>query len=191
MELRDLSTSEMDDLKHIIYNSEEVHTLQILFGIIALDLNISYEKHGEIKYQFLCDNYAGGNSNYGPAAFWGIIENWISESMIYKNIGLVKDIDKSTKGLKSNINSSAAILSYTVCQIDNGISGKKDRDVIKYFEEMNYNLLNSRGFEMEKLPIETFKFIVSCLEYLGFKRKERMDKFINVNVSIIKYGDLT
>ncbi len=188
MKLRDLTACEIEAMNHIIYNSEEVDTLQILFGIIALDIYV--EKQGKIEYQYLSDNYTSCKPNYGPAAFWGIIETWISESMIYKNIGLVKEIAKSTKGLESNINSLAAILSYSVCRINNGISGKKDREIIKFFEKINQDLLHSRGVGMEKSPVETFKFIVSCLEFLGFKRSETIDKSITVDVSNIKYEEL-
>jgi hypothetical protein len=155
-----------------------------------MDLMEENENVEQIRYQYLCDKITGDYPNYGPAAKYGIIDTWIRKTMIYQNIGLVQELNVDTKGLKSSIMAATFGLSDTVCYIWSGTTGKKQVDTRKFFEYVNKELQEKKGLEMYQLPVETFQYILTCLQYLGFSRKEKTGAIQKVDVSQITYEEL-
>lgn len=77
----------------------------------------------------------------------------------------------------------------TVCGFSGGMTGKKQMEMHRFYNEINELVYKEKGHELVDLPEETYRYIVTCLEYMGFRREPSMEIQI-VDVSGITNNDL-
>lgn len=77
-----------------------------------------------------------------------------------------------------------------VCHVGHGMTGRKQMELWKFYEQINEKLLEERNLELYQLPEETLQYIVTCLDYLGLKRQDKPANLIKVDVSSISYDEI-
>lgn len=187
-ELRTLTAEEEKDVKHIVYAT---HTSwQIMFGLIAEDMLSVKEKQMKVSYRELVEKgHTFKESADGITILWGTFEAWISENMNYKNMGLVKNLPKDTKGLRENIDGVTKVLTYYLCDIGDEMSTETEKGLGRTFEYYDQELMDSEGVSLQEHPEMLMRFIVTALEVFGFKRIKNNGENQYIDTSAIAYED--
>ena len=159
IKLRELTEQE---LKLIQRFDKEAESSSILLGIIGMEIKKS--KDDVISYQYLVEHI---NPNV-PSYFMeetGILETWVYETMTFKNYGRVCDINMDTRGLRSSLLAFSFGIAETMFGFFGGSTGPKQADIRKLYELEIYN----KKIDLEKDHVLMFRYVLSVLEYLGFK----------------------
>ena len=146
----------------------------------------------QITYQELCSVIDGEDyPNYGPAALCGVIDTWIRLTMEYQGEGRISDLTiANIRGLSSSINAAVYGFVDAICHVGHGMSGKKQMELWKFYEQINEQMLKEKGLELYQLPELTLQYIVTCLDYLGLRRQNKPSNCIKVDVSGISYDEI-
>ena len=170
IKFRELTSEEMKRVKKFdkISNTSK----NILLRIIGE--SIKKNKNDEISYQYLIDNINPNITGYCFASMEGlelfaILETWVFETMTYKNFGRVSEIDKNTRGLISCINAFTFGISETLFGLCGGSTGDKQAQIRKFYIQKIAN----KHLDIQKDSILMYQYIVSILDYLGFKIVEK------------------
>ncbi|MBP3339854.1 MAG: hypothetical protein J6L69_10685 [Lachnospiraceae bacterium] len=145
---------------------------QVLYRIIYNDINKNDNKamaYEYLYYQYLLDNINPNVYNSDPEVYDGIIgilETWIYESMEYKNYGKVCEIDKNIKGLKNALLTFQFAIAETVFGYWGGTFDSKHSQIRKLYKEE----IESKKVSMDQDFETMYRFVLSVLDYLGFKR---------------------
>ncbi len=143
---------------------------QVLYRIIYKDINKNDNKemaYEYLYYQYLLDNINPNVYNPEPEVYDGIIgilETWIYESMEYKKYGKVCEIDKGTKGLKNALLAFQLAIAETIFGYWGGTFDNKHSQIRKLHQQEIENINMNKDFET------MYRFVLSVLDYLGFKR---------------------
>lgn len=147
----------------------------LLLGIIGAD--IKKDKNDKITYRYLVDNInpnimlARDIVSWETLETYGILETWVYETMTYKNYGRVCDISEETRGLKTSLAAFDFGIAETVFGIFGGSTGAKQAQIRKLYE----NCMRKK-MDIEHDGVIMFRFVLSVLDYLGFKRVGRKSK---------------
>lgn len=165
IKLRELTEEEINEVKQFDYKS--LPSRSILLGIIGQD--IKKNENDKVSYQYLVDNINPSIPSYtgwDGMELYEIIETWIYDTMSYKDFGKVNAIDKNTKGLTTNMQSFSFGICETLFQQFGGSIGEKQSQIRKLFEQEIY----IKNIDIGKDCFLMFRFVLSVLDYLGFKR---------------------
>lgn len=167
IKLRELSEEEKNEIK--IFDYKKHKSINIIYGIIAKDISKKMNK----KISSIREIVDNMNPKLKRAFFLDIFSEeilclfcWIYETMEYKRFGKIDELDlDATKGLNSNIFTFCFAIRETVFGVYGGNTGPKHSQIVKLYYEI----------ERENLDIENdaflmYRYIVSVLEYLGFKK---------------------
>jgi hypothetical protein len=189
MVLRELHEDEKNELARIkILNAD--YTWQILLGIIAIDILDDKSLERPVIYAQLVDcisddylsnldiQYRKGEIPTLPPILFNWLGKMIKEQKIEKN-----------NRVRNNALAVAFGLMDAVCGISCGMTGKKQMDMWKFYEEVNKQLKQETGHEMDELVEETYRYIVTCLEYVGFNRNPSKSETI-IDVSKITWNNI-
>lgn len=143
----------------------------LLLGIIGQD--IKKNQNDRVTYQYLVDNINPNIINkqcVGSEMFEisEILETWVYDTMTYKNYGRVCDISKDTRGLQTSIGAFDLGISETIFGIFGGSIGSKQSEIRKLYGDCMRH-----GADIEHNGTVMFRFVLSVLDYLGFKRVGR------------------
>lgn len=187
-ELRTLTAEEEKDLKHIVYST---HTSwQIMFGLIAEDVLSVKEKQLKVSYKELVEKvHIVKESADGITILWRTFEAWISANMNYRNMGLVRDLPKDTKGLRDDIDGVTKVLAYYLCDIGDEMSSEKEKKLGNTFEHYEQELMQNEGISLQEHPQMLMRFIVTALEVFGFTRIKSSGENQYIDTSAIAYED--
>lgn len=193
MILRELSEDERAEFQRIKTSSKN-EGYQILMGLVAIDLLDESDMKNKIDINILgekiTDEYITYNVlNRGLPLLPELLTTWIKSKFSYKGLGAAINMIAKPKGLEISIYSLVCALSDAICQISYGMIGKKQRDMWNFFREINEKLLNDTGYELSESPEEIYRYIMTCLEFIGFERKPSKSNVI-VDVSCISYNDI-
>lgn len=181
MILKELREDEKNELARIKTNNE--YRWQILMGMIAVDLLDDKSLERPVTYKQLIDcisddyllnldiEYIKGEISTLPP----IIFCWLGKMM--------KDqkIEKNKRVINNAMAVSFGLLD-AVCGISYGMTGKKQMDMWKFYEEINEKLKEETGHELYELTEETYRYIITCLEYVGFMRNpSKLETIIDVS----------
>lgn len=187
MTLRELTPEEKSELSRMKLSQDE-GTFQVLLGMIAFDM-LGKEAVGRvltrqdltntIKQEYMQKIQFPYREGWGPV-LPPIVLAWISKVFCgqYADAKVQKDVVCLCFGLID-----------AVCGISNGMTGKKQMDMWKFFEEINTRFLEEKGTELWWMPEETYRYIVTCIEYAGFKRQPDGSE-LTVDVSHITCNDI-
>lgn len=182
MELRELTELETSELEKIIV-SETDNGYKILLALIAIDLIDSRIYDSKLKYEdFIeCIDDERYHKGYG-FALMHIIEIWLIK--IAKSNQEIVDEKR-----KKSIECLVVCFINTVCGISPGISGKKYRNMVNMYKETDIKIQEKIGKSITDCPEINYRYIVSCLEYMGLYRSPKsLDG--TVDMSGIYYSDL-
>lgn len=164
IKLRELTDEELEFINR--FNKNELSS-NILYGIIVSDMKKI--KGDAISYEYI-ENYINPNIiTYLTDTYehdFAILEAWIYDTMEYKNQGRVCDILEKNPKLNNNIQAFSFGIAETVLGTWGGSTGNKQAQIRKLFAlEIYY-----RNIDLEKDHILMYRFVLSVLDYLGFKR---------------------
>lgn len=190
MVLRELADKEKAELVRI-KTSKTQDSWQILMGMIAIDFLNDKINGKPVMYEQLVDCIS--NDYLDDMDFIvckdetptlpNIIICWIARLMNEHSM------DKKKK-TKNNLIAVTFGLMEAVCGIGGGMTGKKQMDMWKFYEETNERLQQETGHELCELSEETYRYIVTCLEYVGIKREPSIGEMC-VDVSFITWNDIS
>lgn len=145
------------------------NTGNLLLGVIGDE--IKKNPNDKITYEYLVENINPNIINSVGFDVHRILETWLFETMTYKNYGRVCDISKDTRGLEINVASFDLGIAETIFGDFGGSMGAKQAQIRKLYEQcMRQNLdVNHNGILM-------YRFVLSSLEYLGFKHIGRKNQ---------------
>lgn len=189
MVLKELGEEEKAEFARM-KTSPNQDTWQVLLAMIAIDLMGNKINGIPVTFQQLVDNISKEGLHHididfcenDPYPLPNIIFSWIGKMMI------IQGIEKN----KTKRNDARAItfgLLEAVCEQCAGRGGKKQMNMLKFYEEINTSLKQETGHELYELPVETYRFIITCLEYIGIKRKASIGEGI-IDVSQISQNDI-
>jgi hypothetical protein len=189
MILRDLYENEKAKLARIKI-SDTRGSWQILMGMISFDLLDAKSLDKPVLYTQLIDSishdyltildiqYRKGEKPSLPP----IIFCWFGKMM--KELKIEK-----SKVVRNNVLGIAYGLMDAVCGMSGGMTGKKQMDTWKFYKSINEKLKQETGHELSDLSEETYRYIVTCLEHIGFMRIPSTSNAI-VDVSNITDNDI-
>ena len=190
MTLRELTPEEKAELSRMKLSKEE-GSFQVLLGMIAFDM-LGEKAEGRvltrqdltntIKQEYMQKVQFPYHEGWGPV-LPPIVLAWISK-VFFGQYAEVR-----TKERNDAICLCFALID-AVCGISGGMTGKKQMDMWKFFEEINARFLDEDGTELWWMPEETCRYIVTCIEYAGFKRQPDTSE-LTVDVSHITYNDIS
>lgn len=170
IKLRELIADEENFVKR--FGNVELSS-NLLLGIIGSD--VKKNQTDKVTYQYLVDNINPNIMNYNEV-FIGdemfemdfILETWIYDTMTYRNYGRVCDIPKDTRGLQTSISAFEFGICETIFGFFGGNTGAKQSQIRKLYIECL-----RKKMDIEHNGIIMFRFVLSVLDYLGFKRVGR------------------
>lgn len=166
IKLRELTEDEINEVKQFDYKS--FPSRSVLLGIITKD--IKKKENDKASYQYLVDNINPNVPTFVPGwdgtQLYSILETWIYNTMFYKDFGKVNAIDKNTKGLTTNMQSFSFGIAEVLFQHFGGSIGKKHSQIRKLYDQELYR----KNIDIDKDCFIMFRFVLSVLDYLGFKR---------------------
>ncbi len=190
MILRELTPEEKSELSRMKLSQEE-GSFQVLLGMIAFDMLgeeatgrvlIRQDLTNTIKQEYMQKIQFPYHEGWGPV-LPPIVLAWISKVLC----GQYAEVDVK---VQKDVTSLCFGLIDAVCGISNGMTGKKQMDMWKFFEEINARFLKENGTELWWMPEETYRYIVACIEYAGFKRRPDVSE-LTVDVSHITCNDIS
>ncbi len=184
LELRELTEREKQDFNQIILGKmPDVH---MMLGVIAIDLLDEEEKQGPISYQTLTKKI---DPAYMPdiepdridefLTLLGLFQTWILKCMTYKNHDHIDDPSLNLRGMQTNLQTLMYTLMDHLCGLMAGYSSKKSRELNDLFKEIEENA--SAEYLM--------RYIMTAIEYTGFKRNGNDGEKHKIDVSHITYEE--
>lgn len=182
MDLRELTEKEKKELEKIKVTCQE-NGYKILIAIVAIDLMGDSVYGKTLQYKELIRYIDNGKYHNGEGfVLVHILETWILKMARKNNIVIDKNMDKTIMSL-------VVCFIYTICGISPGISGKKYTDMVKLYNKIKDMVQREKGDYIENCPEENYRYIVTCLEYMGLKREPREIERV-IDASEIVYDDL-
>lgn len=165
--LRELSEKEKKEIE--LFDYKKYRALDVFFGIMAKDLKTEKE-YNNTSFQELIKNI---NPFVKQQFFWIDSDNpvlvfadWVYEIMEYKNFGKVKSVDMTaTRGLGENYSALIFGIMQVIFGTWGGNINSKQSQIVKLYEQTYRNNL-----DIENDVFVLYRFILSALEYTGFKK---------------------
>ena len=181
MELRELTELEEREL-HNIKVTDDDNGYKILFGMMAIDLMDSKIYETKLKYDDFIDYIDDEQYQGFGFSLMYLIKTWLIK------IAKSNKQDIDNKMIKS-IECLVICFINTVCAIGPGISGIKYRNMVNLYEEIENKIRDEEGKYIMDCPEINYRYIVSCLEYMGLQRKPKNLEG-SVDMTCIYYSDL-
>ena len=163
MELRELTQEEKNEFEKIRV-PEYDNSYRLLLAMIAIDLMGCEVVNKRFEYEDFIAYIDDGKYHEGDGfILQNIIETWIIKLAQKNGISIDKKVEK-------DIDSLVVCFIYTVCGISPGISNKKFKEMVMLYNHMDEKLQKEKNEYLCDNPEENYRFIVTCLEYMGFKR---------------------
>lgn len=181
MILRELTDCEKKELNRFQTTG---NGYQVLLGMIAVDLMQEKAYENPIHYMDYADYIKTDYYHKGDAfILMPLIETWLTKLEINNNNCINEKIKKGIFSLNiCYIN--------TICGISPGIGEKKYREMVRLFQELDQKQFDKTGQRLENCPEECYRYIVTCMEYMGLKREPSVgDKLVDLRE--IYYSDLS
>ncbi len=182
MVLRELYETEKLELEKIEFTKEE-NGYKVLLALVAIDLMGDKVYDSYLKYESFIAYIDNGKYHEGEGfVLVPILETWLIKMAMNNEIAIDKRMEK-------NIYVLTICFINTICGISPGISGKKYRDMIDLYNEIKSDIQLQTGGDIDDYPEINYRYIVSCLEYMGL---QRVPKLLNdmVDMRNIYYNDL-
>ncbi len=163
MVLRELTEAERAELSRFILHEREGNDYQVLLAMIAVDFMKENAFGHQLSYPEFAD-YIEPEAYYNHNSFLltGLLQKWISGMAEQDGITINEKIEKDILNL-------VYTLEYAPCGRSSGFVGKKHREMRKFYDELDKEM-EEKGQYLAVCPEENYRYIVTCLEYMGFKR---------------------
>jgi len=176
MTLRELTEKEKAELNRIKVSDTDVG-YQVLLGLIAIDLmgDAAYD-HPLTEEEFReCVVDTDGYKKTDPWIFPPVVNTWVTKIAGYEG----KTLNKKTK---EELASLTFALTDTVCGLYVTMYGKKYKEMVEYYKEQDTLFTAESGISIENSPEYAYRFIVACLDYMGYTREaSRSEKCVDVS----------
>lgn len=138
---------------------------QVVLAMIAVDLmqDKAYGhslKPSEFRDCVLDNEYYTKND---PWIFPPLVHTWVTK-LAEGNGG------KITRQSKNDISSLTFSITDTVCELIITLSGKKYKEMVEFYNKLNEEVYAEKGKYIESLPEYAYRYVVTCIEYMGYKR---------------------
>lgn len=165
IKLRDLTDKE---LEFILKFDKNISSIDVLYSIIANDItgNSTKENIYELLVSNINPNVPSYDANSSSTNIFCILETWLYKVMQYKDYGYIKDISMETKGLINDIQVFSFGIAECVLFVCGGCIGTKQSQIRKLYMQEVYN----KKINIQKDHILMYRFVLSVLDYLGFKK---------------------
>lgn len=182
MDLRELYETEKRELEKIKFTKDE-NGYKVLLALVAIDLMRDKVYDKNLKYESFIAYIDNGKYHEGEGfVLVPILETWLIK-MAMNNESIID------KRMQKNIEVITVCFINTICGISPGISGKKYRDMVDLYNEIKSDIKIQTGGYIEDYPEINYRYIVSCLEYMGLQRVPKLLDDM-VDMRNIYYNDL-
>ena len=181
MILRELTEREKAELARIKVSGEDVG-YQVLLGLIAIDLmgDAAYN-HPLTEEEFReCVVDTDGYKKTDPWIFPPVVDTWVTKIAGYEG----ESLNRKTR---DELSSLTFALTDTVCGLYITMYGKRYKEMVAYYKEQDALFMDESGMSIENSPEYAYRFIMACLDYMGYKREASQSEK-TVDVSGIFYG---